>query len=237
MQHPQLQQMVQQQAGQVWQQMQQGLQPMVQALQQADQLVKSKMPPPQDPALAAQMQIAQMQEQTKMQLGQMKNQLAQGKLEQDAAEAKMRIELEQFVRTQLEMQKAQMSSQTELAKNRDDNIQHLETELRKNRDDNETNLQMTQMREQAAAERAIVTKQMDIEAQARQAELNTDLAMQQGQANLTTQVVTETMRNALEREKMENTREIEEAKLKSNEKMATQAAKAAQNKPAPKKEQ
>lgn len=166
MQSPQAAQMIQQIASQWFTQQQQQLQQLAQSVQQANELVKSKIPPPTDPQAQTMMQIAQMQEQTKMQIAQIreqtaqqtsqiKAQISQHELEMRAQQENARIELERFVRAQLSPMLEREKMQTAIAKNDADNQQKQITELLKNRDDNNTQLQIAQIREQGETDRKV----------------------------------------------------------------------------------
>lgn len=167
LQSPQVVATVKQLTDQGYAQMREQLAPYVQMMQQADQLVKAKLPPPPvDPQAQAAIHVAQMQEQTKMQLGQMqesnKLQLAQIKNEldlqaaQQKAEIEMaKLELEKLVQLQINPAQTQAQVQTELVKNDDDNRQHQMTELLKNHEDNQTQLQIAAIREQGENDRRV----------------------------------------------------------------------------------
>lgn len=167
-QNPQIQQQmmsqVQQQASIIFAKMSQLLAPIVQKLQQADQLVKQKTPPPpMPPEVQAQIQIAQMEIQRKTQADQASLQLKQQESQVDQQLEQIRLQMEsqqqQFDQSlaaqslQLESMAAQLAQQVEIQKNNDDNRQHQMTELMKNHEDNQTNLMMEQMRQEGLTQR------------------------------------------------------------------------------------
>ena len=135
-------------------------------VQQANEIVKSKTPPPTDPQAQATIQVVQMQEQTKMQIAQMreqtaqqgiqiKSQLDQMQLQLRAQQDQAKIDLEAFIRAQLHPELEREKMQTALQKNEADNYQKQITELLKNRDDNNTQLEIAQIREQGETDRKI----------------------------------------------------------------------------------
>jgi len=133
-----------QQAGGIWQQ---EIVPLLQQMQQIQQLVSQRMPPPQmTPEVQASLQIAQMDTQRKSQLDQGNLQLKQAQLAADQQESQVLLHLKQqqaqfnqFISTQ-ELQLKQLAQQVELIKNEADNRQKQLTELLKNKDDNDTQL-------------------------------------------------------------------------------------------------
>lgn len=166
LQSPQAMQMMQQIASQWFAQQQQQLQPIAQMVQDANELVKSKIPPPMDPQAQAAIQAVQMQEQTKMQIAQMREQTAQQnlqiksqmdqmQLQIKASQDQARIDLEKFIKAQLHPELEREKMQTAIAKNDADNYQKQITELLKNRDDNNTQLEIAQIREQGETDRKI----------------------------------------------------------------------------------
>ena len=166
MQSPQAMQMMQQIASQWFAQQQQQLQPIAQMVQKANELVKSKIPPPMDPQAQAAIQAVQMQEQTKMQIAQMREQTAQQnlqiksqmdqiQLQIKASQDQARIDLEKFIKAQLHPELEREKMQTAIAKNDADNYQKQITELLKNRDDNNTQLEIAQIREQGETDRKV----------------------------------------------------------------------------------
>ena len=166
MQSPQAMQMMQRIASQWFAQQQQQLQQIAQMVQQANELVKSKNPPPMDPQAQAAIQAVQMQEQTKMQIAQMREQTAiqnaqtkaqldQMQLQLRAQQDQAKIDLEAFIRAQLHPELEREKMQTAIQKNDADNYQKQITELLKNRDDNNTQLEIAQIREQGETDRKI----------------------------------------------------------------------------------
>jgi hypothetical protein len=167
-QQPQIQQQIQQQAAQVFEQMKAQLMPFVQMLQQAAELVKQKqaaMAPPMDPQSAAAIEITKMQEATKAQIASLKDQnekdkmamqdqLQKQQLAFDAQESDRKLQLESIIQTQISPMLEKMKIQTELQKNREDNLQHQITELSKNSEDNQTQIYINEQRNQAARDRA-----------------------------------------------------------------------------------
>ncbi len=133
------------------------LAPIMQMIQQAQQLIQSKTPPPpMDPAVQATMQVAQMEDQrakmqmqADMQVEQAKMQLEQAKMQSESAfkqqEAQAKLQLEQF-KLQMEKQYEQLSAQVEIAKNDADNRQKQMTEIFKNESDNRTQVLIAQMK-------------------------------------------------------------------------------------------
>lgn len=166
LQSPQAMQMMQQIASKWFAQQQQQLQPIAQMVQKANELVKSKIPPPMDPQAQAAIQAVQMQEQTKMQIAQMREQTAQQnlqiksqmdrmQLQIKASQDQARIDLEKFIKAQLHPELEREKMQTAIAKNDADNYQKQITELLKNRDDNNTQLEIAQIREQGETDRKV----------------------------------------------------------------------------------
>jgi hypothetical protein len=133
------------------------MQAILQMLQQAQQLVQQKMPPPpMDPQAQVAMQVAQMEDarakmqlQADMQLEQAKMQVESQKMQTEAGmkqqEAQTKLQLEQ-VRLQMEQQAEQMSQRIEMMKNDRDNEQKQMTALLANRDDNQTQIIIAQMK-------------------------------------------------------------------------------------------
>jgi len=154
----------------------QKLQPLLQMLQQAQQLVQSKMPPPpMDPQAQVTMQVAQMEDaRAKMQM-QADQQLAQAKMQGDAAKGQAEMQLKQQtimhsqkmdetklqIDHQISMMQAQqdarmkeMDQQVSLMKNDADNKQKQMTELRKNEQDGLVNVLIATIREESAKQAA-----------------------------------------------------------------------------------
>lgn len=169
---PQVSQQINARAFEIFKAQEQGLQWLLQLQQQAAELVKTKVPPPQlDPQTQAAIQIAQMQEQTKAQIAQLKDANDKSKLQLEEKMSAQKIELEKFIEStikpeaertkqivEIEKNNADNSikSQTDLAKNLQDN----EIELQKNQEDNRTQILINQMREESAREREIILEQM-----------------------------------------------------------------------------
>jgi len=156
---PQGMQQVQTLAKQLFEREREGLAMVVQMMQAADELVKQRTPqPPPDPAVAAQLQIAQMEVQRKTQLDQatlnLKQQEQQVENQLKGAHLQLAQQEQQFNQMlaqssqQLEAAAKQLAQQVEIQKNDDDNRQHQMTELLKNHEDNQTALLMEQMRQQ-----------------------------------------------------------------------------------------
>lgn len=192
MQQPQAAQAIRAQATAIYQQRVQemGLQQLVQALQQADQLVKAKMPPPQLPPEAqVQMQLGQAEIQRKTQKDQMDAKIAEADANRRAQaegaqlalqaqtqqledgikrmEATLAQQQQQFdnmlamARQRAEEQAATLAQQVEAQKNDADNRQHQVTELAKNTEDNRTNLMLEQMRQEGLQNREEMKKEYD----------------------------------------------------------------------------
>ena len=149
----------------------QSMQGLVQMMSQADELVKQRTPqPPPDPAIAVQLQVAQMDIQRKSQLDQatlnMKGQQHQLNQQMEAARLQMDQQQQQFdqqlekQRQMVETMATQLAQQVEIQKNREDNQQHQMTELLKNHEDNQTNLVMEQMRQEGLRQREELQQQM-----------------------------------------------------------------------------
>lgn len=149
--------------------MQSQLTPLMQMLQQAQQLVQSKMPPPpMDPQAQVAMQVAQMEDARAKLQAQADNQIEQFKLmneqKQTAAEMQLeqqKLQMEQtFRQFELAMQERneQLSQQVEMMKNDADNKQKQMTELLKNRDDNQTQVLIAQIKAELDAMRQSVTE-------------------------------------------------------------------------------
>ena len=133
------------------------LQPILQMLQMAQQLVQKKMPqPPMDPQAQVAMQVAQLEDArakaesaAKLKLEEQKQ---QGLAMREAAEFEMKQSAQQHMQRMEEMKLSmesrydELSRQVELAKNDADNRQHQMTELLKNRDDNQTQVIIAQMK-------------------------------------------------------------------------------------------
>lgn len=158
-QQPQFTQQIQAAAQQLFMQLRQPYDQLGQAITQAAQLVKAKMPPPADPQAQAQLQVAQLQEQTKLQIAQAKDEIAKLGLQLRAAQDAARLEIEKLSRLEIDPRLKQARVDVELEKNRDDNIQHHQTEVLKNREDNVTNLEIAQLREAGAMEAATAAAQ------------------------------------------------------------------------------
>ncbi len=136
----------------VFQMTQQQAAPMIQMVAQAMQLVQQRQPqPPQDPAVAASIKIAEMENQRKMAIDnatlqakgaeqQATNAIEQQRLTMDNMQQQFDQRLDQM-RMFFEQQAESQRQQIELLKNDADNRTHQMTELLKNRDDNETALQ------------------------------------------------------------------------------------------------
>jgi hypothetical protein len=137
------------------------LAPIMQMLQQAQQLVQSKMPPPpMDPQVQATMQVAQMEDaRAKMEM-QANQQIAQAKLQMEGQKmqaehafkmqsAQSDMQIEQF-KLQMAQQAEAMSQQVEVMKNEADNKQKQMTELLKNEQDGLVNVLIATIREESA---------------------------------------------------------------------------------------
>lgn len=188
LQQPQVGQAIRVRATAIYQQRTQemGLQGLVQALQQADQLVKSKMPPPQLPPEAqVQLQLGQAEIQRKAEKDQADAKVAEADANRRAQaegtqlamqaqtqqledgikrmEATLTQQQQQFdnmlalARQRADEQAAALAQQVEAQKNQEDNYQHQMTELIKNRDDNQTNLMLEQMRQEGLQNREEMT--------------------------------------------------------------------------------
>jgi len=131
-----------------------GLMPII---QEASQIVQSKMPPPQvDPAIQKTFEAAMAEIQRKAQVDQANQQLKKQEMafdqqmkQQEQQTAPMMEALKnqftaqsQAMAIKAEQLADQMAQQIELIKNEADNKQHQMTELMKNRDDNETALRL-----------------------------------------------------------------------------------------------
>lgn len=143
--------------------------PIMQMLQQAQQLVQQKMPPPpMDPQAQVAMQVAQMEDaRAKMEMQadqQLKSMQEANKQRESAAEMQLeqdKLQMEnQFRQFELMMAERndQLSQQVELMKNEADNKQKQMTELLKNRDDNQTQVILAQMKAELDAIRQSVTE-------------------------------------------------------------------------------
>jgi hypothetical protein len=172
MSQPNVQNYIMQMSAQIFEQQKASLQQLIQMQQQAAELVKTKVPPPQlDPQSQAALQIAQLQEQNKTQISQLqeqgKMQIASIKDQNEKMELamkekieSMKLELDSLVETQIKPQLETIKNQTELLKNREDNEQKQTTELSKNNDDNQTQILINELRNESATERAILIEEM-----------------------------------------------------------------------------
>ena len=133
-----------QQMGPIWQQQ---IMPLLQQMQQAQQVLQQRMPPPQlPPEVQASVQIAQMDTQRKAQADQAAAQMRQAQMQVDQQESQaelflkqQRAQFDQFM-AQQELQLKHLAQQVELMKNEADNRQKQLTELLKNKDDNDTQM-------------------------------------------------------------------------------------------------
>lgn len=136
--------MATQQLGPMWQQQ---IMPLLQQMQQAQQALQQRMPPPQlPPEVQASIQIAQMDTQRKAQADQVAAQLRQAQMQADQQESQVEMflkqqqaQFDQFM-AQQELQLKHLAQQVEIMKNDADNRQKQLTELLKNKDDNDTQL-------------------------------------------------------------------------------------------------
>jgi hypothetical protein len=113
---------------QVLSQMNQQLAPVLQGLMQLQQKAEAyNPPPPQDPSIAATVQVAMAE--------------LERKKVKDAGELQIKAQTAQF-----KPQEAELKAQTNVIKNQHSNQQHQETELLKNQGDNETNQWITAMK-------------------------------------------------------------------------------------------
>lgn len=183
----QAQPVIQQQTVSIFNQMREQLAPIVQMMQQADELVRKQTPPPpQDPAVQAQVQIAQMEIDRKSKLDQASLQLNQ---QEQIEKTQREKEQQQFdnqmsiINQRMEEMSMQMSNATELQKNNADNHQRQMTELIKNNEDNRTNLMMEQMKQQGLQLKADLEQQQ----QKYEAHINalTQIAMSEKQEEVT----------------------------------------------------
>lgn len=121
--------------------------PLMQQIQQMQQGLQQRMPPPQmPPEVQASIQIAQMDTQRKAQADQADIQLRQAQQVASQQESQILLSLkqqqaqfDQFI-SQQELQLKHLEQQVELMKNDADNRQKQLTELLKNKDDNDTQL-------------------------------------------------------------------------------------------------
>ena len=121
--------------------------PLMQQIQQMQQGLQQRMPPPQmPPEVQASIQIAQMDTQRKAQADQADIQLRQAQQVASQQESQILLSLkqqqaqfDQFI-SQQELQLKHLAQQVELMKNEADNRQKQLTELLKNKDDNDTQL-------------------------------------------------------------------------------------------------
>ncbi len=121
--------------------------PLMQQIQQMQQGLQQRMPPPQmPPEVQASIQIAQMDTQRKAQADQADIQLRQAQQAASQQESQILLSLkqqqaqfDQFI-SQQELQLKHLAQQVELMKNEADNRQKQLTELLKNKDDNDTQL-------------------------------------------------------------------------------------------------
>jgi hypothetical protein len=142
---------------------------LLQMLQQVQQLVQSKMPPPpMDPQAQVTLQVAQMEDaRAKMQM-QADQRIEQFKMQNETRQAAAEIQLEQqkhqteqmFKQFELAMteRNEQLTARLEMAKNDADNRQHQMTELLKNRDDNQTQILIAQIKADLDVMRQSVTQ-------------------------------------------------------------------------------
>ena len=152
----------------------QQLAPGMQAFVKVQGEVQKRMPqPPQDPAVAAQLQIGMAEIQRKTQEGQAKMQFDAQKMQMDAQKDQQQYQIDmqkdaaqqqfdmamaqsqaqataqlELVREQGKMQIEQMKMQLEMQKNEANNYQHQVTELMKNHEDNQTALQIEALKQQ-----------------------------------------------------------------------------------------
>lgn len=135
--------------GQVMPSLMQKLAPVVQKLTQLQEAISKKIPPPPlPPEIQSALKIAEMETQRKTQMDQATIQLKGQQQEIDKSMSLMKLQMDkmqqlfdQFIdqRTlELEDQIAALNASVELQKNTEDNQQKQETELLKNRDDNVT---------------------------------------------------------------------------------------------------
>lgn len=181
----QMQPMIMQRADAIFAQQRQQLMPIVQMMQQAGQLVQTKVPPPPlDPQAEAAKQVAQMQEETKRQIAQIREAGDEKDRENRRASAEAELQLKTYIETQIRPAIDRMDAQIALQRNRDDNQQHQITELIKNRDDNNTNLAIAQLREEVNANRAITMEQIKQEAESNRHALTEEFRSMLGQMKL-----------------------------------------------------
>jgi hypothetical protein len=141
----------------VSQTMEEELQPILQMLQKAKQMIPPPQPPMDAQAYVA-LQLGQKEIERKTQLDQatlkMKGQEQALNQQMDNARMQMEQQAQQFrqfldhMQQQIDAQNEQWSQQVELMKNEQDNHQHQITELLKNRDDNETKLMIANLQDQ-----------------------------------------------------------------------------------------
>lgn len=167
---PQAQNLIYQQARQIFVEQRKSIEPLVQRLTAVKQLVESKAPPQMNPELQiAQLQIAatEKRDQGLLQLKaeEMKSkqigEIARLTLEQQQQEFEQRMSQWE---TMLSEQMDRLAQQAAIQRNDDDNRQHQLTELLKNHEDNQTNLMMEQMRQEGLQSRHELTEYMKAQA-------------------------------------------------------------------------
>ena len=146
------------------------LSPLLQRVAEIQQVIQSKIPPPQlPPEVQASIQIAKMDIDRKTAYDkasldakaaeqQTKQQTEQAQFSMDAQQQQFEQALEQQ-RLQLEDRNNQLAKQIELMNNRADNQQKQMTELLKNRDDNETNMQIAMAKLQEVSSQVALPQQ------------------------------------------------------------------------------
>jgi len=121
---------------------------LVEALTKTQQLVASKMPPPQqDPAVAATLQAAMAETERRKAVDAQTFQLKQAEFQRDSQFQGMEAQL----KAQAQMQKDgmdKMLAQIQLMKNAQDNESKAKTDLQINKDDNDTNIIIEQMKQE-----------------------------------------------------------------------------------------
>ena len=146
-----------------------------QELQQAQQIVQSKMPPPPvDPAIQKTFEAAMAEVQRKTAVDQAENARKdrQQQFEQQNVQTEQMLDqIQRGIEMKLEKDRmaheeslAKLTQQVELMKNDQDNQIHQMTELLKNRDDNETKMQIAQLQGQLSSMSEAMSQPVEIPA-------------------------------------------------------------------------
>ena len=169
MQNPEVMQQVTQQttqiASQIFRQSEQHMKPLVDAMNQASEVLKEKAKrlqdeAPLDPQSKVALKITELTEQTRLEIANMKIQFDSQKEMLNKQLEEERLKLELMVETEIKPYIEQLKGDVEIQKNDADNIQKHITDIQKNNADNDTVMSVNLARNQADLEKTVTLEAM-----------------------------------------------------------------------------